>query len=158
MCSASCKAPGTGLSPEDMLEVRRNCPDLCDQCPADGVARATFHHNRFSCQVPETMGHTTQATAVMGNMLGNGQMLKVSWLHTEENFEFLYYSPRIWTQNVQVISAMMILFLSGICFWPLLRQQLRDAGRHLKSPNTSRVAASNLVVLKVATCTFFLCC
>lgn len=78
--------------------VRLNCPDLCGTCDSEGSSNATFHHNRFSCHVPDTISSNNtaiHATGVMGNMLGQGLRLNASWISAEENQAFLYYSPKV---------------------------------------------------------------
>lgn len=101
------EGPGKGtdhLTPAERLLVEQNCPELCNTCDSTihGTAssKATFHHNRFSCELPQSMqgvnSTSIYATAVMGNMVGNGRKLNVSWISVDENFSFLYYSPRIW--------------------------------------------------------------
>lgn len=50
---------------------------------------------------------TLHATAVMGNMLGDGTMLNASWISPEEIQSFLYFSPRVWRANIFILSAWM---------------------------------------------------
>ncbi|CAK9000985.1 unnamed protein product [Durusdinium trenchii] len=145
------------LSAEEMELVKRNCPDLCKTCQNGEPAKATFHHNRFSCELPESIseGVATYATVVMGNMVGHGQRLNVSWISAEENFAFLYYSPRIWSAQVTVISSILAMALGAVVFHQQFRSFWKSSQRMLQStPATPgpRVVASNLVLLKVASC------
>ena len=137
--------------------IYRNCPDLCKTCQNGEPAKATFHHNRFSCELPESIseGVATYATVVMGNMVGHGQRLNVSWISAEENFAFLYYSPRIWSAQVTVISSILAMALGAVVFHQQFRSFWKSSQRMLQStPATPgpRVVASNLVLLKVASC------
>jgi hypothetical protein len=38
----------------------------------------------------------------MGNMVGHGRELDVSWISAEENQAFLYYSPKIWSDQMSL--------------------------------------------------------
>ena len=75
-----------------------------NRCEANRSARATFHHNRFSCEVPSRISKTSDihATVVMGNMVGHGRELDVPWISAEENQAFLYYSPKIWNDQMSL--------------------------------------------------------
>ena len=137
-------------------EVLQNCPHTCGVCPSFASSKATFHSNRFSCDVPAKMSigtydviwkcdevrvvctftltptaildytccfffrgwhdypGTLHATAVMGNMLGDGTMLNASWISPEEIQSFLYFSPRVWRANMFILSAWMAG--SNLCF------------------------------------------
>ncbi|CAK9015030.1 unnamed protein product [Durusdinium trenchii] len=133
--------------------VRLNCPDLCGTCDSEGSSNATFHHNRFSCHVPDTISSNNtaiHATGVMGNMLGQGLRLNASWISAEENQAFLYYSPKVWNDNLFVMVPMVLLVLTFALLHRPLQHQLRKASRSLSSGAASRVAASNLTLIKVA--------
>ena len=76
------------------------------KCQNNQAARATFHHNRFSCQVPASISNISDvhATVVMGNMVGHGRELNASWIPPAENQAFLFYSPKIWSTHVSLSS------------------------------------------------------
>ena len=88
---------GKHLTKSERLLVEQNCPELCNSCDllADldlRSSKATFHHNRFSCALPPSLSVNSSiyATVVMGNMVGNGQRLNVSWISADESYSFLY--------------------------------------------------------------------
>ena len=142
------------LEPDEWELILENCPDLCGTCSKEGSANVTFHHNRFSCHVPDTISENPEspihATAVMGNMLGEGLKLNASWISTQEQQAFLYYSPKVWEENCFVMVSMLLLLLAACLFWRRLQTQLAKALRSLSAGAASRVAASNLALLKAA--------
>ena len=81
----------------DRADVGRHCPSscgLCRQASARGPV-LLLHNNRLSCDLPE---HVTKwakdirSISLVGNMLGNGSMGLPTWLHADEQQEFLYLS------------------------------------------------------------------
>ncbi|CAL1137612.1 unnamed protein product [Cladocopium goreaui] len=146
-------------SGEELESIMMNCPRLCNRCERNRTARATFHHNRFSCEVPAHISKTSDihATVVMGNMVGHGRELDVSWISAEENQAFLYYSPKIWSDQMFVMCALLALGLCASLCRKQLGSGLQHATRSLATGSTSRVAASNLALLRVAACTTLLC-
>lgn len=188
-------------------------------CGDKQSAKATFHHNRFSCEVPASISNASDvhATVVMGNMVGHGYALNASWISAEENQAFLYYSPKVWRDHMSIGFSMRFLLLFslnlyapmgrifsrnldakgktanlfavkprflmstvltlGLCVvlfqkqlpgekfhpglgwqpWPRnlhprLQRRLGEASRSLGVGNASRVAASNLALLRIAAC------
>lgn len=144
---------------EELELIMMNCPRLCNLCETNRTARATFHHNRFSCEVPASISKTSDihATVVMGNMVGHGRELDVSWISAEENQAFLYYSPKIWRDQMFVMCALLALGLCAALCRKQLGSRLQHATRSLATGSTSRVAASNLALLRAAACTTLLC-
>ena len=88
---------GAHLTSAERVLVEENCPELCNTCENfvghNFSSKATFHHNRFSCELPQSIQSVNSsslfATVVMGNMVGNGGRLNVSWISEAENFSFL---------------------------------------------------------------------
>ena len=125
-----------------------NCPDTCKSC-LSGSAYMVLHHNRLSCKLPENIsGVEVHASALMGNMLGDGKILKASWVAPEELQAFLFYSPRVWRMHLQVILWIFVLLLGAALFQRRLRQRLAEALQ--TSEETAGVISSNIVVMKVS--------
>ena len=82
-------------------------------------ARATLHRNRFSCQLPASLGLDARATVVMGNMVGVGESIAVNWVSPAELQDFLYVSSKIWRGNVLVLAGLPVAILGtgGIYFY-----------------------------------------
>ncbi|CAJ1400762.1 unnamed protein product [Effrenium voratum] len=138
--------------------VLRNCPLSCGLCTdmAD-PPRATFHHNRLSCEVPPLIsGRAVLATAVMGNMLGNGHSLAAPWIMEDEYQNFLYFSPKVFKDNCFVLSAAFLLALAGLLFRKRLAPRISEAlaadGRN------DKVISSNLVLLRFSGFLSICCC
>eukprot|EP00435_Cladocopium_sp_Y103_P015899 s135_g3.t3 len=154
-----CEVLRYSLGLEEVEAILQNCPDTCGTCVQQS-SRATFHHNRFSCGVPESISTVdTKATAVMGNMLGHGQALKAPWIATEENQAFLYYSPKIWSANVSILGTISFLVswweddqvLAALILHRPLHRRLHEASRSMAAAaDASKVAAANLALLKIA--------
>ena len=78
-------------------DVASYCPSTCGLCPQASARGPVLllHNNRLSCDLPE---HVTQwakdirSISLVGNMLGNGSMGLPTWIHSDEQQEFLYLS------------------------------------------------------------------
>ncbi|CAK9068716.1 unnamed protein product [Durusdinium trenchii] len=133
-------------------QVRKNCPDWCGVCPPVG-AQVMLHHNRLSCELPMSLSEVVpvHATALMGNMLGDGRSLSASWISPEERQAFLFYSPAVWRTNLQVMASVLLLSLGIVVFQKRLRDKLRVASSLSTSGALGAgVFSSNVAVLKVA--------
>ncbi|CAE7665709.1 MIK2 [Symbiodinium sp. CCMP2592] len=76
------------------------------------TAKATLHSNRFSCQLPASLGlEGVRATVVMGNMVGIGDNIAADWVSPTEVQDFLYVSSTIWWGNVLVLAGLPVAFL-----------------------------------------------
>ena len=145
-------------------EVLQNCPHACGVCPSFASSKATFHSNRFSCNVPAKMSiGTLHATAVMGNMLGDGTMLNASWISPEEIQSFLYFSPRVWRANMFILSVISSLLACMIVFGKSLRRRLQKVFWNfsqtcLEARAMRRTAEYNVGMLRVSSLTFCLSC
>ena len=82
----------------DTASLHANCPKTCGSCDKHGLsAKITLHGNWLACKIPFAISNSSvQATALMGNMLGDGTELNASWIPEEESQEFLYFSEEVW--------------------------------------------------------------
>lgn len=100
-----------------------NCPRTCDACwKSELWPSITLHSNRLSGEVPSQMSADrsveVRALAVMGNMLGVGEELNATWIHDEEEQEFLYNSRASFTSERMIVIQFSVLVIIG---WPLKR-------------------------------------
>ena len=97
------------VGPHGFQQVVRNCPRWCKACP-NGTANMTLHRNRLSGNIPTSVTSIDRTEVlglcIMGNMLGNGREVNSSWILTEEKQPFLYYSPKVWSSHIQLLSGM----------------------------------------------------
>ena len=72
---------------------RRSC-NLCNEAKARGPV-LLLHNNRLSCDLPEQVtkfAKDIRSISLVGNMLGNGSIGLPTWIHSDEQQEFLYLS------------------------------------------------------------------
>ncbi|CAE7939507.1 GSO1 [Symbiodinium sp. KB8] len=86
-------------------------------------AWATLHRNRFSCQLPASLGlEDVRATVVMGNMVGVGDSITANWIIPPEWQDFLYVSSKVWWGNVLVLAGLPLAFLCAAVIFRQSRQ------------------------------------
>ena len=78
-------------------DVARHCPSTCGLCPQASARGPVLllHNNRLSCDLPEQVTKWTEdirSISLVGNMLGNGSRGLPTWIHSDEQQEFLYLS------------------------------------------------------------------
>ena len=78
-------------------DVARHCPSSCDLCPQASARGPVLllHNNRLSCDLPEQVtkwAKDIRSISLVGNMLGNGSIGLPTWIHSDEQQEFLYLS------------------------------------------------------------------
>ena len=78
-------------------DVARHCPRSCGLCPQTSARGPVLllHNNRLSCDLPEQVtkwAKDIRSISLVGNMLGNGSVGLPSWIHSDEQQEFLYLS------------------------------------------------------------------
>jgi len=83
---------------QPIASLNANCPKTCDSCDKHGLsAKITLHGNWLVCRIPFAINSSrVQATALMGNLLGDGTKLEASWIPEDESQEFLYFSEEVW--------------------------------------------------------------
>eukprot|EP00913_Durusdinium_trenchii_P010494 g9840.t1 len=76
--------------------------------------------NRLSGNIPTSVTSIDRTEVlglcIMGNMLGNGREVNSSWILTEEKQPFLYYSPKVWSSHIQLLSGMCVLLFGMAVF------------------------------------------
>eukprot|EP00439_Symbiodinium_sp_Y106_P033080 s1516_g3.t4 len=115
----------SGLRPEQLRAAHENCPFTFVRCGLihPPPASLTLHRNRLSCGVPVSLNMSlVMATAVMGNMLGDGQALNATWISAEEQQHFLYYSARVLANNQLLFVAFLCLLLVAVLRGPQLHE------------------------------------
>ena len=85
------------LSDCSSADVGRHCPRSCGLCPQASARGPVLllHNNRLSCDLPEHVTKWTndiRSISLVGNMLGNGSIGLPTWIHADEEQEFLYLS------------------------------------------------------------------
>ena len=78
-------------------DVARHCPRSCGLCPQTSARGPVLllHNNRLSCDLPEQVtkwAKDIRSISLVGNMLGNGSVGLPTWIHSDEQQEFLYLS------------------------------------------------------------------
>ena len=78
-------------------DVARHCPRSCGFCPQTSARGPVLllHNNRLSCDLPEQVtkwAKDIRSISLVGNMLGNGSVGLPTWIHSDEQQEFLYLS------------------------------------------------------------------
>ena len=78
-------------------DVARHCPRSCGVCPQTSARGPVLllHNNRLSCDLPEQVtkwAKDIRSISLVGNMLGNGSVGLPTWIHSDEQQEFLYLS------------------------------------------------------------------
>ena len=78
-------------------DVARHCPRSCGLCPQTSARGPVLllHNNRLSCDLPEQVtkwAKDIRSISLVGNMLGNGRKGLPTWIHSDEQQEFLYLS------------------------------------------------------------------
>ena len=108
-----------------------------------GGAKATLHRNRFSCQLPASLGlDDIRATVVMGNMVGAGDRITANWISPPELQDFLYVSSKIWWGNVLVLAGLPVAFLGAAVIFRQSRQASAESTRALGRDHTSSIGNS----------------
>ena len=70
----------------NISELLQQCPETCGTCSEYQLkAKLTLHGNRLSGPIPPSVNSSEiQATALMGNTLGDGEALNADWLSLED--------------------------------------------------------------------------
>ena len=85
------------LSDCSRTDVARHCPRSCGLCPQASARGPVLllHNNRLSCDLPVQVtkwAKDIRSISLVGNMLGNGSIGLPTWIHSDEQQEFLYLS------------------------------------------------------------------
>ncbi|CAE7261267.1 unnamed protein product [Symbiodinium necroappetens] len=80
----------------------QQCPKTCNTCNVNGLqAKATLHGNRLAGSIPRSINSSRiQTTALMGNLLGDGEPLDANWLPPED--------PRLCWDGVDVFCCCFV--------------------------------------------------
>ncbi|CAE7724341.1 FLS2, partial [Symbiodinium microadriaticum] len=143
-----------GLRPEQVAAAHENCPFTFVRCGLidPPPASLTLHRNRLSCGVPESLNMSlVMATAVMGNMLGDGQALNATWISAEEQQHFLYYSARVLANNQLLFAAFLCLLLVAVLRGPQLHESFhwRLQTVEIDPPHHALISIIQLQTLRV---------
>ncbi|CAK8999907.1 unnamed protein product [Durusdinium trenchii] len=153
----------------DIEQLLVNCPQTCNfskslTCDKHGLKpKITLHGNHFCGILPETISEDDSvvvATALMGNMFGNGTEMMVHWLRNEAMQQFLFFSPNTYWSEKWIAGEFLVLcivFLEIVLCSPFWRR-LRLAVEEERDKEAMGVASSYRQTMLMATCSIAFCC
>eukprot|EP00434_Breviolum_minutum_P035922 symbB.v1.2.031811.t1/scaffold3735.1/size51219/1 len=137
-----------------------NCPKTCGSCDQHMLsAKITLHGNWLACRIPFAISNfSVQATALMGNLLGDGTELNASWIPEEESQEFLYFSEEVWKSECWIFVELGLV--SCLFLLPPVQKKLCRAITTTDPvpPVEARVIASYHQVLLMTLVMSGICC